>query len=195
MDFIFLFIHPLYMAYILYMSYIYFKYYLNHFSNEITYNIVSLNEISIYNYNVTKDFSNMSERDRKTFLLNNYKNIQYKNTLDQQYLIKIINEYREKNNLPKLLNDKFKKIPDIIMNEPAEIMINPDQNIFILSDKEYLFKYPVGEFEIIFKNRDMNILSILSNANLNHIKIITKKGCEYIFLSELSYLESYKMNI
>ena len=170
-------------------------YYLNHFSNEITYNIVSLNEISISNYNVTKDFSNMSERDRKTFLLNNYKNIQYKNTLDQQYLIKIINEYREKNNLPKLLNDKFKKIPDIIMNEPAEIMINPDKNIFKLSDKEYLFKYPVGEFEIIFKNRDMNILSILSNANLNHIKIITKKNCEYIFLSELSYLESYKMNI
>ena len=195
MDFIFLFIHPLYMAYILYMSYIYLKYYLNHFSNEITYNIVSLNEISISNYNVTKDFSNMSERDRKTFLLNNYKNIQYKNTLDQQYLMKIINEYREKNNLPKLLNDKFKKIPDIIMNEPAVIMINPNHNIFKLSDKEYLFKYPVGEFEIIFKNRDMNILSILSNANLNHIKIITKKGCEYIFLSELSYLESYKMNI
>ena len=81
------------------------------------------------------------------------------------------------------------------MNEPAEIMINPDKNIFKLSDKEYLFKYPVGEFEIIFKNRDMNILSILSNANLNHIKIITKKNCEYIFLSELSYLESYKMNI
>lgn len=157
--------------------------------------IVSLNEISISNYNVTKDFSNMSERGRKTFLLNNYKNIQYKNTLDQQYLIKIINEYREKNNLPKLLNDKFRKIPDIIMNEPAVIMINPDQNIFKLSDKEYLFKYPVGEFEIIFKNRDMNILSILSNANLNHIKIITKKDCEYIFLSELSYLESYKMNI
>jgi hypothetical protein len=81
------------------------------------------------------------------------------------------------------------------MNEPAEIMINPDQHLFKLSDKEYLFKYPVGEFEINFKNRDINILAILSIANLNHIKIITKNNFEYIFLSELSYLESYKINL
>jgi hypothetical protein len=195
MDYFFLFIHLLYMVYILYLSYIYLKYYLNYFKNEISYNITDFNNISIAEYNVTKDFSHMSERDRKIFLLNNYKNFEYKNTLDQHYLIKIINEYRENNNLPKLLKDKFRKIPNIIMNEPAEIMINPDQHIFKLSDQEYLFKYPVGEFEIIFKNRDKNILSILSNENLNHIKIITKNNFEYIFLSKLSYFESYKMNI
>jgi mRNA-degrading endonuclease RelE of RelBE toxin-antitoxin system len=195
LDYIFLFFHLLYMAYILHLSYIYFKYYLNHFTTETIYNIVSLNNIRIENYNVSKDFSNMSERDRKAFLLNNYKNIEYKNTLDQHYLIKIINEYRENNNLPKLLKDKLRKIPDFMMNEPAEIMINPKQHIFKLSDNKYLFKYPVGEFEIIFKNRDINILAILSNENLNYIKIITKNNFEYIFISKLSYLESYKENI
>jgi len=195
MDYVFIFLHPFYISFVLYLSYIYFKYYLIYFKTEISYHILSINNISIESYNVSKEFSTMPERDRKHFLLNNYKNIQYKNTLDQQYLIKIINEYRESNNLPKLLVDKFRKIPNFIMNEPAEIMINSDQHIFKLSDKEYLFKYPVGEFEINFKNKEINIIEILSKENLNHIKIITKKNFEYIFICNLSYIESYKMNI
>jgi hypothetical protein len=104
LDYIFLFIHLLYIAIIFYWSYIYIKIIYNQFIIETTYHIISLNNIDIVYYNVSEDFSKMSERDRKTFLLNNYKNIKYKNTLDQIYLIKIINEFRENNNLPKLLN-------------------------------------------------------------------------------------------
>ena len=183
LDYIFLFIHLLYIATILYWSYIYLKIFFNQFIIDTTYSIISLNNINnIIRYNVSEDFTKMSERDRKTFLLDNYKNIKYETTSDQINLIKIINEFRENNNLPKLLNNRLISIPYFIMNEPAEIMINPDQHFFKLSDKEYLFKYPIGEFEINFNNRDINILAILSNANLNHIKIITKKNFEYIYI-------------
>jgi len=195
LDYIFLILNLYYIYVIIYLSYIFFKHYLIHYRTETSYYILSLNDIDIVDYNVSKDFIKMSERDRKEFLLNNYKNISYKITRKQKNLIKKINEYRKKNNLQELLNDKLNKIPNFIMNEPAELMMNSDQHIFRLSNKEYLFKYTIGEFENNFQNGDMNILKILSDENLNHIKIIERNNFEYIFLCKLSVFEAYEDNI
>ena len=71
-------------------------------------------------------------------------------------------------------------------------MLWPDKNIFKLSNKKYLFKYPIGKFEINFKNKDKNILSILLKDNLNHIQIITYQNIEYIFIYELDYCKDHE---
>ena len=73
------------------ISYSYYKDYMKHFNTYMSYFLDSLNDIVIGNYNASKDFIRMNENERKTFILNNYKNIKYKNTLGQKYLIKIIN--------------------------------------------------------------------------------------------------------
>ena len=195
LDYIFLILHLYYIYVLIYLSYIFLKYYIIHYRTDTSYHILSLNDIDIVEYNVSKDFAKMSERGRKEFLLNNYKNISYKITSGHKNLIKIINEYRKNNNLKELLIDKLNKIPSFIMNEPSEIMMNSAQHIFKLSNKEYLLKYNIGEFENNFKNGDMNILKILSDEKLNHIKIITRNNFEYIFLCKLSIFESYEDNI
>lgn len=195
LDYIFLILHLYYIYVLIYLSYIFLKYYIIHYRTDTSYHILSLNDIGIVEYNVSKDFAKMSKRDRKEFLLNNYKNISYNISSGQKNLIKIINEYRKNNSLQELLIDKLNKIPSFIMNEPSEIKMNSDQHIFKLSYKEYLFKYIVGEFEKNFKNGDMNILKILSDEKLNYIKIITRNNFEYIFLCKLSVFESYEDNI
>ena len=63
----------------------------------------------------------------------------------------------------------------------------PEENIFKISNKEYLFKYPIGEFEKKFKNSDVNIINILLKDILNYIQIVTQKESEYIFIIEKSF--------
>ena len=65
-------------------------------------------------------------------------------------------------------------------------MLWPNKNIFKIPNKKNLFKYPIGKFEINFKNKDKNILSILLKDNLNYIQIITYQNIEYIFIYELN---------
>ena len=63
-------------------------------------------------------------------------------------------------------------------------MINPEQNLFTKLNKKYLFRYPIGEFENKFKNKDPNILDVLQKENMNYIKIITKGNIEFVYIYE-----------
>lgn len=99
-------------------------------------------------------------------------------------LIILINEFREKNNLQKFSVSKSLRLPNYVMKESSEIMINPEKSFFNKLNKKFLFKYPVGEFENKFKNKDPNILSVLLKDNLNHINIITKDNTEFIHIYE-----------
>lgn len=192
MDYAFIILNFLYFLLISCVSYSYYKYYLKCFYSYMSYFLDSLNDIAIEKYNVSEDFIKMNEKERKTFILNNFKNMKYKKTLDQKYLIKIINEFRENNKLPKLSVDQYNYIPELIMKEPVEIILNKEQNIFKISNKEYIFKYPINEFEKKFKNKDINIINILLNDKLNHIKVITKNNYEYVLLYQLSFMELNK---
>ena len=40
----------------------------------------------------------------------------------------------------------IKIFPNFIINEPGEIMLYPEKNIYKLSNKEYLFIYPKSKF-------------------------------------------------
>ena len=195
LDYIFIFLNFFYILSIVAISYDYLKNIYNRKDADISYSITSLNNINIEDYHISEDFEKMKENEKREFLLNNYKNMTYNFTLEQKYLIISINKFRKENNLSKLFVHKVKRIPDYIMNEPAQIMMDSQNNFFKLSNNEYLFRYPIGEFENKFKNKDTNILSALLNEKLNYINIITKGNTEYVYICHLSILDSYNKTV
>ena len=191
MDYIFLIFNFIYILFILYMTYLYIYYYIIHYDeyfyfNNITYSITSLNNIKIKKFKVSEDFIEMAENEKKKFLLDNYNNMEYMNSVEEKNLINLINEFREKNNLPKFLVNNSFKLPNYIIKQPSEIMINPQQNLFEKSNKKYLFRYPIGEFEKNFNNENPDIISVLLNKNLNSLQIITKDNIEFIYVYQKS---------
>ena len=154
--------------------------------------LVSFNKIKINNYELPKDFEKLQKNERKQLVLDNYKDFKYNISNQQQELIKTINDFRGINNIPLLGICQCKQIPDFVINESSELIIFSDQNIFKLSNKKYLFRYPNGLFEISFKNKDKDIISILSKYNLNHIQIITHQNIEYICIYELDFCRHHR---
>ena len=145
------------------------------------------NNIKIDYYYLPKNFKKWREKERKKFLQKNYKNFKYNISGFNISLIEEINNFREKNNLQKFAIKGYDTIPDFIVKPPAITKIYKDQNIFKLSNKEYLLKYPEFRFEHLYRQKDENIISILSKANLNHIQIITQERIDYIYISEIPH--------
>ena len=185
LDEFFIFVHSIFTLY----TFIKFRKKVKRYiTTSSTYYILnSVNNIKIKSYIIPNNFIKMRKKQQFQYILNECKHFEYFLTQDQKDLIKLINEYREDNKLEKLLFDKYNKLPNFIIKKPAEIMLNPTQHFFQLSKKEYLFRYHIGEFKIQFQEKENNIINILSNNNINYIKIIGQEEYEYIFLSELSY--------
>ena len=199
MDYVFIFLNLLYIVLLFYLSYHFFKHYFklkNNNDNYIDCFIDLLNDIKINNYKISQDFINMNEKERKRFLLNNYKNMQYVNDTKQKNLLILINNFREKNNLDKFSLDKIKRIPPCFMKKYTEVEINKEENVFKLNNKLYLFKFLDGELEKKLNNNDINsdMYDVLRNEELNHIKIVNKNKFEYIFFCKLSAARLYENN-
>lgn len=199
MDYVFIFLNFIYILLLFYISFLYFNNYYKFKKEEdsrYAYFISSLNGISVNNYHILGNFIDLNEKDKRKFVINNYKNMTYSNNNRQINLIKSINEFRKKNNLNELSKDNFKRIPDYIMKKYTEVEINKDENSFKLNNDFYLIKFLEGEFENKFKNNelDADMSNILRNKELNHIKIITKNNFEYIFLCKLSAKEFFENN-
>ena len=162
---------------------------------ETNYLLTSFNNIKIDNYSLPEDFGKLSKKERKKYVFEHYKYYFHFISDEQNKLITSINDFRGIKNIPLLKECNLMTIPDFLINEISEVMLWPDKNIFKLSNKKYLFKYPIGKFEINFKNKDENILSILLKDNLNHIQIITHQNIEYIFIYELDFCDFCKYHI
>ena len=147
MDYIFIFLNLLYIILIFYYSYLFYKENFPIFKkvkikeNSIYYSLSSLNNIELDSYRLTQDFIKMKEKERKKFLLNNYKNMKYKNDFEQRNLFDKINLWRSLHNLNIFSEDKIKNIPEYFMKQYTEIEINKDQNVFKLNNNLYLFKF------------------------------------------------------
>ena len=152
-------------------------------------NLISINGIKVREYKIPNNFKRLNKKQQLQYILKRYKFIEYVLTKDQIDLIILINKFRKNINLEKLLFDKNNRLPNFIINKPVIIMLNPTQNFFQLSKKEYLFRYHIGEFKIKFQNKENNIITILSKIDINYIKIIGQEEYEYIYLSELLYNE------
>ena len=154
---------------------------------KIEYFLINLNDITIDIYELPSNFGKMPKKKRKEYVFQNYKNYSHNISYEQKELIKSINDLRGINNIPLLGSCQIRQIPDFLINELSEVMMWPERNIFKLSNKKYLFKFPIGQFKINFKNKDKDIFSILLKENLNHIQIITHQNIEYVFIYELDF--------
>ena len=117
----------------------------------------------------------MSKKERKKYVLQNINSYEIIITDKQKELIDYINNLRKENNINNLEKDESKKIHQFIIKKPAEVILIPHKNIFKLSNKEYLLKFPLNEFEKLIMNKNKDILNILLKDNLNHIQIVTQK--------------------
>ena len=200
MDFIFVFLNLFYILFIFIITFIFFKesgIEVIKMGNDYHYDyiLISFNDINILPYCFTLNFENLSEKERKKLILQNYKKYQYEITDEQKNLINEINIFRDDNNIPKLKFDKENKIPEFIIEKPSEMILFPEENIFEISNKKYLFKYPIGEFEKKFKNNDEEIINILLKDNLNYIQIVTQKENEYLLIFEKIFNTSKRIEL
>ena len=114
------------------------------------------------------------------YLLQKY--LLYTISSEQNNIINIINNLREKKNISKLkynntemLNDYFEKIDHFFSIG----------NIFQFNHhKAYLFIYPIGEFKNKLLNNNEIIIKILMKGYLNNIIILQKENNEYILIFE-----------
>ena len=200
MDFIFVFLNLFYILFIFIITFIFFK----ESGIEVIksgndyhyfYILFSFNDINILPYYLPLNFENLSKKERKKLILQNYKKYQYEITDEQKNLINEINIFRDDNDIPKLKFDKENKIPEFIIEKPSEMILFPEKNIFEISNKKYLFKYPIGEFEKKFKNNDEEIINILLKDNLNYIQIVTQKENEYLLIFEKIFNTSKRIEL
>lgn len=187
LDYLFIIINFIYISGFFYFLYEYFKNAGDLVTIYTKYILTLFNNIKIKEYNLPKNFETFPKNERKKYVLNNYKNFNIIISSEQKALINAINEYRTDNDLPLLGICECRKIPEFLIKEPTEMMLFADQRIFKLSNKKYLFKNPVGDFNINFNRNDRNILNILLKDNLNHIQIITYKNMEYVYIYTLDF--------
>ena len=187
MDYLFIIFNGIYTIYLIYIIFFYFNIYIIKTITKEKYILKSFNDIEIEDYSLPIEFSKWDKKERKKYIKRNCKNFEYKMNNYIFNLIEKINAFRVKNNLQKFAIEGYNKIPDFIVQPSSIIILFNKQNIFKLSNKKYLLRYPLGEFEELYKNKDKNIINILSKNNLNHIQMITQNKIEYIYISEIPH--------
>ena len=58
-----------------------------------------------------------------------------------------INEFRSENNVHPLYYEEESKLPDFLIHENSEVILFDYKNTFKLSNRNYLLKYKVNNFE------------------------------------------------
>jgi hypothetical protein len=155
MDYFFIFLNLFYIIFIFVHTKKYFEESGAHVAETIDIYVLTLfNGINILHYILPGNFEDLNEKERKKIILQNCKKFEYDITDKQKVLIKTINTFRDENNIPQLKFDKVCKIPEFIFEKPSEMILFPEEDIFKISKKKFIFKYPIGEFEQKFKNND-----------------------------------------
>ena len=138
--------------------------------------------IKISEYELPDNFHKMNKKDKKKFILKKKNNYKITVSESNKDLIFLINEFRKENNIDELIYDEDIFYKDLIIDKYSEPILSTNENVFKLSDTNYLFKFPVGEFEKNFRKRKININNILLKDNLEKIIIIKKNNFEFINL-------------
>ena len=185
MDYIFIFLHFFYILYLLCFSITYFCDSGKFIHTSTNFYLTKFNGIDT-NYELPDNFHKWNKRQRKKYIFNNYKNFIYRNYNSSKLynLLQSINSYRSENGLNKLNISYTNQIPFYISNEPSEMMLFPERNIFKLSNNEYIIRYPIGEFKKNLENKNIELLIILLKDNLNEIQVHTSKDLEYFYISD-----------
>ena len=128
MDYFFIFLNFFYILYIVFCSCGYFSDCGSNIETKTEIELISFNDIKINNFSLPENFLNWKLKERKKYVLNNYRDFIYNLTSEQYNLINTINDFRYKKGIHRLRVDN--KIPNYIIDRPAELMINSEQNFF-----------------------------------------------------------------
>ena len=186
-DYIFIILNSLFILYMLFVTYLYYANAGKKIEIFIKYFLTKYKNIEISHFLLPDNFHKMNAKAKMSFISKNKYNFQFYLSKEQLDLISLINEFREKNNLEKLTIDWEKKLPNFILNEPSQLKLFTYNNIFKIENQTYLFKYKIGEFEVKFRNNNLDIINIILKENLNRIIVIYQNDFEYILI-----YESYK---
>jgi len=192
-DYILISIMLLYITFMIYITYKYFKFAGTKIKISNHTILKKYKGITINDFELTNNFHKMSKKDKKNLIFKNRTKFQYTHSTRHLHLINLINEYRIKYHLPRLLFNEEERIPDFVINDNSEVMLLGYKNIFKFSKRKYLFKYRINEFEQNLLNKDGNILEIILNEDLNKICVIDIDNFEYILIYDS--LDDFKVNL
>ena len=153
-------------------------YYWPNFGKRYKYYLIEYKNIPIIKYYI-ENVDNFNKNHIKSNSVLGI-NLEY-NYLKEDFKVLIkINNFREKNNLPKFEKDNY--LPDFIIHEISEVILNNSPYILKLSKNKYIMKYELGTFNYYFQNNNPDLLKILLKKDLNTINIITQGNIQYILL-------------
>ena len=142
--------------------------------------LTKFRDVKIHDFALPNDFKNLNKKEKKKYILDNKNKYKINISKCQEKIIHSINNFRKNNNIDELLYDKEISFGDLIIDKYSEPIILKDQNIFKLSDTNYLFKYTVGVFIKEFNAKKLDIINILLKDNLEKIIIIERNNIEFI---------------
>ena len=137
LDYTFIILNLIYISCIICTTYFFFK---SCGTGTKVYNkniLISFNNINIEEYRLPDNFDKITKKERKRYILKEYRNFIPSISQKQQDLVISINDYRGIKDIPLLGICSCKKIPDFIIKEFSEVMLYKDKNIFKLSDNKF----------------------------------------------------------
>ena len=146
--------------------------------------LIKFRDIKINDYELPDDFSEMTENGKRKLILDNQDKYEIPISEYEKNLTLSINDFRKENNIGELSCDEKIFYKDLIIDKYAGHIFSKFENLFELSNTNYLFKYPLDEFKKQFDKREKNIINILLKDNLEKIIIIQKEPYEFINIFE-----------
>ena len=144
--------------------------------------LIKFRGIEINDFFLSSFFINMNDYEKRKYILNNKNIYSVSISRSQKDLIALINKFRIENNIDELNYDIIITFNDLIFDRYSEPILHSNENIFKLSNEQYLLKYALNEFETRFNNKEKMITNILLNDYLNKIIIIEKDNIQFIFI-------------
>ena len=178
-DYVLIIFISLYLAGIIFNIYVYFANAGKSVSDEKVVFLTKFRDIKIYDFPLPLTFIKLNEYEKRKFILNNKNKYEILISREQYDLIYLINYFRRSNNINEFIFDDIIKFDDLIIDKYSEVIFCVHENIFKLSNENYLLKYPLSEFKTKY-NKDKNITNFLSNKILNSIIIIEMDKIQYI---------------
>jgi len=146
--------------------------------------LTKFRDIKISDFKLPNDFKKWNKKEKQKYIFNNKNRFIINISVNEKLLVYLINKYRKENNIGELVYDEIISFEELIIDNFSEPILFKKENIFKLSNINYLFKYPVGEFIKKLKEKNTDIINILLKDNLNKIIIITKNYIEFINIFE-----------